>query len=191
MSTTTASSLPVIIGAALASGAQSTSEGARSPSDPIDLMAEALRLAADDAGGHAVLAQLGLTAVVGGLWRFPNPAATVARRLGINSGRTMLTDFGGQVPMQLFADIADRIQRGDVDVAVILGGECNASRRALTRSGQASSKLSARRPIWSRTRCNEYSPPIPAPTIATSSSKPFRCLVLESYSLCTPIGHVG
>ena len=124
----------------MASGAQSTSEGARSPSDPIDLMAEALRLAADDAGGHAVLAQLGLTAVVGGLWRFPNPAATVARRLGINSGRTLLTDFGGQVPMQLFADIADRIQRGDVDVAVILGGECNASRRALTRSGQASSK---------------------------------------------------
>ena len=122
------------------SGARSISEGAKSPSDAIDLMAEALRLAAEDSGGHAVLAQLGLTAVVGGLWRFPNPAATVGRQLGINGGRTLLTDFGGQVPMQLFADIADRIQRGQVDVAVILGGECNATRRALARSGQASSK---------------------------------------------------
>ena len=87
-----------------------------------------------------MLAQLGLTAVVGGLWRFPNPSANIGRRLGIEGGRTLLTDFGGQVLMQLFDEIADRIHRGEVDVAVILGGECHATRRALARSGQASSK---------------------------------------------------
>ena len=136
VNTNPAPTLPVVIGVAQVSGAQSTSEGARSPSDPIELMAQALQRAAGDSAGQGVLDEIGLTAVVGGLWRYPNPAALVARELGIHARRTMLTDFGGQVPMELFADLADRIQCGDLDVAVILGGECNATRRALARLGQ-------------------------------------------------------
>lgn len=127
---------PVIVGAAQMSGAQSTNEAALRPSDPITLMAQALHRAALDTGASGLLAAVGLTAVVGGLWRLSNPAALVAGRLGIDPGRTMLTDFGGQVPVALLADLSERISDGELDVAVVLGGECNATRRALAELGQ-------------------------------------------------------
>lgn len=136
LTTASASTLPVIIGAAVASGAQSTSEAQHDPSDPIELMAEALRLAVADTDAPGLLDAIQLTAVVGGLWRYRNPAALVAAQVGVRPGRTLLTEFGGQTPIGLFADLAERIQRGQLDVAVILGGECNATRRAQTRTDQ-------------------------------------------------------
>ncbi len=131
---------PVLIGAALVSAAQTVNEAMQKASDPIDLMAQAVRRAAADTGNLRVLNDVDLIGVVGGLWSYRDPAALVAQQLGINPGRTLLTDFGGQVPVQLCADIADKIQRGEIDVAVLLGGECNATRRALTRGGQRPAK---------------------------------------------------
>ncbi len=128
--------LPVIIGAATVSGAQSLSEAEHNPSDPVDLMARAVEQAVRDSGVLGLLNHVDLTAVVGGLWSYRNPGELVAHRLGVNPGRTLLTDFGGQVPVELCAEIAERIQGGEVEVAVMIGGETNATRRALARSGR-------------------------------------------------------
>jgi acetyl-CoA C-acetyltransferase len=125
----------VFVGVGLESGAQSVSQAARHPSDAIDLMARAVRTAADDTGVSAILEHVDVTAVVGGLWRFRDPAALIAERVGFRPGRTLLTEMGGQVPGQLCHDLADRIQAGRIDVGLIIGGECNATRRALSRGG--------------------------------------------------------
>lgn len=127
--------LPVMIGAATVSGAKTLSEAGHNPSDPINLMARAVEQAVKDSGVLGLLNHVDLTAVVGGLWSYRNPGELVARRLGVNPGRTLVTDFGGQVPVQLCAAIAERIQSGEIEVAVVIGGETNATRRAMSRSG--------------------------------------------------------
>ena len=133
MSAEMVSRLPVIVGVGLVSGAQTLSDAEHMPSDPIDLMTRAAREAVQDCGIAKVLDAVDLAAVVGGLWSYRNPAALVAERLGIHPLRTLLTDFGGQVPVQLCADVATRIQRGDMDIAIVLGGEANATRRSQMR----------------------------------------------------------
>lgn len=135
MSSEMVSRLPVIVGVGLVSAAQTLSDAEHMQSDPIDLMTQAARQAVEDCGVAEVLNAVDLAAVVGGLWSYRNPAALVAQRLGVHPGRTLLTDFGGQVPVQLCADVAARIQRGELDIAIVLGGEANATRRSQTRRG--------------------------------------------------------
>lgn len=140
MNSEIASRLPVIVGVGLVSAAQTLSDAEHMQSDPIDLMTQAAQQAVEDCGVAEVLNAVDLAAVVGGLWSYRNPAALVADRLGMRPTRTLLTDFGGQVPIQLCADLAARIQRGELDIAVVLGGEANATRRSQTRRGLRSAK---------------------------------------------------
>lgn len=111
----------------------------RSLTDPITLMAEALRKASVDSGGDsdALLGGIDTMAVVGGLWRYKNPAALVAEDLGLEQPiHTILTTFGGNLPIQSTHALAQRIQTGEIDLAVLMGGECNLTRRALAKNGE-------------------------------------------------------
>ena len=111
--------------------------------DPIDLMTEAIRQAAADAAGADAVADLinaiDTIAVVGGLWRYKNPAALIidelngAEELGNREVRTVLTTFGGNLPIHSAHTLAQRIADDDIDLAVLTGGECNFSRRNLTK----------------------------------------------------------
>ena len=56
-------------------------------------------------------------------WRYPDPGALLARRLGIAPRRTAVTTVGGNSPQLLVNEFADHIQRGDCNVVLIGGAE--------------------------------------------------------------------
>ncbi len=99
-------------------------------------MAGAVNDAATDSGGRGVLADIDVITVVGGLWRYRNPGALVARELGLDDVHGMLTTFGGNIPIHVVHVMAERIRAGELDVAVIAGGECNHTRRRLAARGE-------------------------------------------------------
>jgi acetyl-CoA C-acetyltransferase len=92
---------------------------------PIDMMADALRLAADDSGaGPRLLGRADSVRVPALLsWRYSDPGALVAERLGISPRDTVITATGGNSPQLLLNDTAVAIRRGDVDVALMVGAE--------------------------------------------------------------------
>lgn len=93
-------------------------------SEPVDMMAEAVRLAAKDSGSDGVLKRTDSVRTVDLLsWRYANPALLLAERLGITPRQTMRSTVGGNTPQALVNDTAAAIQRGELDVAVIAGAE--------------------------------------------------------------------
>jgi acetyl-CoA C-acetyltransferase len=113
---------PVIVGVA---------QSLRRPEDPAaagppdEMMAEVARLAAHDSGvGNALLEKVDSVRVPSVLsWRYSDPGALVAGRLGISPRNTVVTTAGGNSPQMLLNDSAAAIQRGDVDVVVMTGAE--------------------------------------------------------------------
>ncbi len=64
---------------------------------------------------------IGVAAI--GSWRYPDPGALLGRRLGIEPRATLLTTVGGNSPQLLCNELGARIQRGELDVALVGGGE--------------------------------------------------------------------
>ena len=100
-------------------------EDVPSLAEPADMMVEALRLAAADSGaGDALLQRADSIRIVDLLsWRYANPAALVAERIGASPRETLRTTTGGNTPQALVNDTAAAIQRGDLDVALVAGAE--------------------------------------------------------------------
>lgn len=98
---------------------------------PIELMVRAARAAADDAGATSLLERLDWVGVAGGFWRYTDPGQLVARELGSPDARTALTLISGSAPQELVGLAADRIARGELDVAMVLGGEAAWSHRRI------------------------------------------------------------
>lgn len=129
---------PVLIGVAQVSQNAFASEDPTTNADAVELMARALREAAADAAESetaGVLSSIDTVAVIGGLWRHHDPARLVADELALDPTETILTTFGGQTPIALIADLAQRIEAGEIDAAAVLGGEATASRHRLRNLG--------------------------------------------------------
>ncbi len=110
---------PVVVGV----GQTSQREPADTAKPPIELLEAAARAAEADAGA-ALLARADIIAVVQIVsWRYPDPGALLARRLGITPRRTALTTVGGNSPQLLVNEFGERIQRGECDVVLIGGAE--------------------------------------------------------------------
>lgn len=112
---------PAIAGA----GQLSERAGDDGPS-PLDLMVGAARAAAADAGpgGDALLRRVRGVAVVDCFsWPVPDPGAALAARLGLEPHETVRSARGGTGPLELLADLCARIQAGELDVALLAGGE--------------------------------------------------------------------
>lgn len=112
--------------------------------EPVDMMAEALRRAGVDAAGgdvggdagRALLARAQRVAVVSLLsWRYRNPAALLAERIGARPSDLVLGAVGGNSPQLLVNRTAADIAAGRLDVAVIAGAEAMYARRAARRAG--------------------------------------------------------
>lgn len=109
--------------------------------EPVDMMAEAARRAAADATSASVLAALQSVRVVNLLsWRYLDPAALVAERVGASPAETAYTPMGGNTPQSLVNTTALDIQAGRLDVAMLTGGEAVRTRNALRKLDQ--------RPDW-------------------------------------------
>lgn len=109
---------------------------------PIELMVRAARAAADDAGAPALLERLDWVGVVGGFWRYSNPGQLVARELGSPDAGTALTLISGSAPQELVGLAAERIARGEIDVALVLGGETAWSHRRIKKLGETPAWIS-------------------------------------------------
>jgi acetyl-CoA C-acetyltransferase len=123
---------PVLVGAAQLSQRAEDPALAR---EPIVLMRDALRAAAEDAGAPALLAQADSIRVTQGFHDYGNPAAWLAGQLGAASPQTVLATISGTGVQQMIDDAAAGILAGRRDVVLIAGGEAERSARRLKRAG--------------------------------------------------------
>lgn len=106
--------------------------------EPVDLMVEAVRAAAGDCGaagvGHRLLKQAqSLRIIRPRSWDYVNPGLLVAEPTGMEPRQIVLTTTGGNNPQRLINQTALDIGRGDLEVAVIAGGDCGYSLAAARR----------------------------------------------------------
>ncbi len=112
---------PVLVGAGQLSNR--VDQGAE-PLEPVDLIARAAETAAADSGGRGVLAALDSVRVVSSLsWRYRDPGGLIATRVGATPRQTMYSTAGGQTPQALVSRTAAEIAAGDLDLALVCGGE--------------------------------------------------------------------
>jgi len=91
--------------------------------DPITLMCDAIRAAASDAGLDGVPAAEAIRVVSLLSWRYRDPARFVAEQLWLEPAETGCTATGGNSPQSLVNITAGEIQRGELDLAILTGGE--------------------------------------------------------------------
>ena len=116
---------PVLVGQGQIVNHAATLADAR---EPVQLIAEAIRSATLDAGLNTVPDVDALNIVRMLSWRYTNPAHTVAKLLGINTRADGITPHGGNMPQLLVNKLAREIQNGELDIAIIAGGESSYSR---------------------------------------------------------------
>jgi acetyl-CoA C-acetyltransferase len=117
----------------------------REPCEPVALIARALRRAGEDSGaGERLLRRADSVRCVPVLgWQYQDAAALVAEDLGVHPRETAQSAaIGGDGPQVLVNDTARAIVAGELDVALLGGGEAIASLRSIQRSG--------RDPLWRR-----------------------------------------
>jgi acetyl-CoA C-acetyltransferase len=115
------------------------------PREPVALIAEAMRLAAEDSGADGELLRradsVRCVPVIG--WHYPDAAALVAEDLELHPRQTVQSAaIGGDGPQVLLNDTARAIASGDLDIALLGGGEAGGSMRA--------AQLAGRTPPWRR-----------------------------------------
>jgi acetyl-CoA C-acetyltransferase len=121
---------PVLVGVAQYCGREDDPAQALSPAD---MMARVAQAAVADSGADAtgaidVLVAIRLFADSGGA--FPSPFGSyrnlpysIARRIGASPGELIYGPVGGNTPQMFVNVLAERIARGEIDVALIVGGE--------------------------------------------------------------------
>lgn len=95
--------------------------------EPMDLMLQAVRRAGIDAAGAnggdvRALSSVQTIAVPKGRWRYRNPAGEIARHIGAKAATTVLASVG-VLQQSLIGDACDRIAKGDMDCALIVGAD--------------------------------------------------------------------
>ncbi|MEY3361377.1 MAG: hypothetical protein RL531_1096 [Actinomycetota bacterium] len=92
--------------------------------EPIDLLAEAVRLADSSLGTAALASRADTVAVVEFMSaQYPDPGRALARRIGAEPATTVTTTIGGNTPQMLVHHFGRAIQRGEAEVVVIGGVE--------------------------------------------------------------------
>ncbi|MEQ1786160.1 MAG: acetyl-CoA acetyltransferase [Acidimicrobiales bacterium] len=125
---------PVLIGAGQLSNR--VDRGA-TPLEPVDLIAESLRRAADDTGiGSAALTGADAVHIVGLLsWRYRDPGLLVAQRVGADPRTTTVTGMGGNGPQSLVNLASLAILAGEADLVLLGGAEAWRTRMGARTAG--------------------------------------------------------
>jgi acetyl-CoA C-acetyltransferase len=123
---------PVIVGAGQVTQRVEPDEGR----EPVDLIADAARAAAEDAKAPGLLAEVQSVRTVSLLsWRYTNPGALVAERIGATPRESAVSTMGGNSPQTLVNTTSLAILRGDLDVALLGGAEAWRTRMSLRKRG--------------------------------------------------------
>lgn len=99
--------------------------------DPLALFVAATEVAGTDAGGGLLRRADVAASVMLGSSRAADPARLVAERLGLSPRATVRAGVGGNTPQLLVNELGARIARGELDVALVGGAECLATRGPL------------------------------------------------------------
>ncbi|MDQ1404101.1 MAG: acetyl-CoA C-acetyltransferase, partial [Actinomycetota bacterium] len=96
--------------------------------EPVAMMAEVARLAADDAqatgGAAGLLARIDSVRTTDTIsWKYENAPALLSQELAVSPRQLLASTVGGNSPQMLVNDAAAAIRRGDLDVAVVAGAE--------------------------------------------------------------------
>lgn len=104
--------------------------------EPLEMMAVAARLAAEDAEIPQLLAKVDSLTVINIISRaYADPTGFLAARLGINPSDRVYTSMGGNSPQWRINETADRIARGEVRLALIAGAEAMHGLQLTRRAG--------------------------------------------------------
>jgi acetyl-CoA C-acetyltransferase len=130
---------PVIVGGGQVNQRTADGDPAR---EPVDLIVEAAqRAAADTQAGSRLLESVDAVRVVSLLsWRYRDPAALVAQRIGASPKQTAVTTPGGNSPQSLVNRTALDIAAGRHDIVLIGGAEAWRTRMSFRATGD--------RPQW-------------------------------------------
>ncbi len=125
---------PVLIGAGQLSRRVDRGE---EPLEPVDLIVEALRSGATEAGlDPSALAGADAVHVVSLLsWRYRDPGLLVAQRLGASPRDTSVTGMGGNSPQSLMNQVCLAVQAGTADLVLLGGAETWRTRTGTRKSG--------------------------------------------------------
>jgi acetyl-CoA C-acetyltransferase len=102
---------------------------------PVSLMAEAIRNAMADAGCDGIRQVDAIRVVQLLSWRYRDPARFLGAELGLASREFGYTTPGGNTPQSLVNITASQIQRGELDIAILTGGEAWRSRMRARKAG--------------------------------------------------------
>ena len=102
---------------------------------PIDLMVEAVRLAADDANCPALLSEVESVRVIRGMWRYRQPAGYVAEKIGAPQAEKVGTCFGGNMVQSTLNATAVDILNGDKSLVVLTGAEIGNTQAKARKAG--------------------------------------------------------
>ena len=126
---------PILIGAGLTVQKERNPAKAKSP---VDLLAEAAQLAFGDTGNSSIAQAVDTVASIRFITDSPeardfpfgiylNPAHTVSELLGLAPLNMLLAATGGNSPQMMINELAERIAKGKVKTALLVGGEGFAS----------------------------------------------------------------
>jgi acetyl-CoA C-acetyltransferase len=106
------------------------------PCEPVDMMAEGLRRAEVDTGRDGVVAGADSIRVLMQLsWRYRDPGALVAERLGVDDPESIYTVMGGNYVQTVVNRTATDIVEGRNDLVLVTGGESWRSRTDARKAG--------------------------------------------------------
>ncbi|MEO6157565.1 MAG: hypothetical protein ABIQ39_08030, partial [Ilumatobacteraceae bacterium] len=103
--------------------------------DPATLMCNAIELAGHDAGLSSLPAPDSIRVINSLSWRYGNPAWVVAEKLGLTPRELAYSAVGGNSPQSLVNLTATEIADGQLDLAILTGGEAWRSRGRARKAG--------------------------------------------------------
>ena len=96
--------------------------------DPTKLMCSAIGHATADAGLRSIPNPQSIRVVNLLTWKYGDPAYLIAQQLGLTPTETAYTTMGGQSPQSLVNATAAQIQAGEIELAILAGGEARRTR---------------------------------------------------------------
>src|SRR5271163_140097 len=103
--------------------------------EPLALLVEALKRAEADSGA-ALLGEIDSLDVVNFLsWRYHDPEKLLSSRLGIHPKHAYYGPVGGESPIRYLHEAAQRIARGECNVAAVCGAESQSTATRAERAG--------------------------------------------------------
>ena len=130
---------PVLVG--LGCRAQREDDPLRAE-DALGLMIAAARRAGADCGNASLLAGVGRILVPKGRWRYGDPGRAVAQAIGASRATTVLATVG-VLQQSLIGDCCSRISAGEIDAALVVGGEASYRQARAKKAGVAAPLLEA------------------------------------------------